>query len=585
MLEIPHALEIPEIVFRVVHYLNAADVLACSSVSRSFYSSFSPFVWENLHFGQPCDLDDDLEPLARNLTIGIILQPRQESADIRSELLSLGILNKAPLIRSLSIHSHTTLLPLVLGRECTQLNSITMEGLSVRDKRHTKEHWNSCKDIFKRNQSSLKSISLINWEYSSYMKTQPGQPKWNPIQRCTEAINLRSLSLEKCMIRGRFTRIFWTTCERLESLRLDDVRFDLSNSPLARRTNNNESVGTSKYNFTRLKDLRLRSIISVTSMQLLNQLIRHCPNLQKLYWDLFSYDVREVFCDLYTASTWPDLDWIVILKYIGDIEFAKLLQSAKKPFRRLDFFVADLQPESYKLFRRHFSTIRKIHLVRHSGYSNGWAIEILTSCPLLESLKTDNMTAQEISESGPWICKRLKVLRIFIDMGFNENANNRKLTSEELKLCHLVYSRLASLKELRKLDMLSTYNLANIGARAQLRTLVPLPVRLRAGLGQLEALDKLEEISFWSGKQAIHKKELIWMVDYWKQLKSIEGYWQILKGTMAEDHVKFLRSGELREWLVDRGISVQLCCYHHYLLGSPEDAPCEDWCESSDSEN
>ncbi|KAF9998075.1 hypothetical protein BGZ79_008237 [Entomortierella chlamydospora] len=48
-----HALDLPEIVFGIAQYLDAADVLACSAVSKSFYCSFAPFVWQDLHFGQP----------------------------------------------------------------------------------------------------------------------------------------------------------------------------------------------------------------------------------------------------------------------------------------------------------------------------------------------------------------------------------------------------------------------------------------------------------------------------------------------------------------------------------------------------
>ncbi|KAF9199259.1 hypothetical protein BGZ49_010653 [Haplosporangium sp. Z 27] len=577
----PHALEIPEIVFKVVHYLDITDVLTCSSVSRSFYSSFSPFVWENLHFGQHKP-DDYNEPLARNLFPGHIIQPMQQSIDIRSELLSLGILNKAPLIRSLSIHSHTTLIPLVLGRECTQLDSITMEGLSVNDEKHTREHWDSCRKIFKRNQSSLKSISLINWEYDSHKKIRHGQPMWSPIQRLAEATNLRFLSLEKCMIRGRHSRIFWTTCERLESLRLDDVRLDIPRSPL----NHRMDIETTEYNFTRMRDLRLRSIQCVLPTRLLNRLIRLCSNIQVLYWNIHNHDRETLseFCDLYAASAWPELDWIVIERSLADDSLSRILQAAKKPFRRLDFSFSNIQPSTFQLLReRHFSTIRKISLMNHSRHKRRWAIDVLTSCPLLEIFKVDDVTAQEISESGPWICKGLKKLVAFIDMGFKDNANNRRLTPEELEQCHEVYSRLAWLKELQVLDMLNSYIGANIAAREQMRTLVPLPVRLKAGLGQLAGLIKIKDICFWNGRQAIHKKELVWMIDHWKRFKSITCGWQALPRHDAYQVFAYHPKGRLSEWLAAGGIEASRCLY--YNESQPDEQPCEDWCETSESED
>jgi len=42
-----HPLDIPEVLLEVALYLDAKDVLACSLVSRAFYSSFAPYIWRD----------------------------------------------------------------------------------------------------------------------------------------------------------------------------------------------------------------------------------------------------------------------------------------------------------------------------------------------------------------------------------------------------------------------------------------------------------------------------------------------------------------------------------------------------------
>ncbi|KAF9355216.1 hypothetical protein BGX26_006834 [Mortierella sp. AD094] len=557
----PHALEIPEIVLKVVWHLNAAEVLACSSVSRSFYSSFAPHVWQDLHFGQPT-LDLDLEPLARILS----------SNGAPGHFGRPDFLKIAPWLRSI-----------IIG------------GLSPSDEAHTNKHWDNCKKIFRQNRSSLQSVSLINWKYDPHNKPVPGRPLWNPILKCAQAWNLRSLSLERCMIRGKHSNLFWTICERLERLRLDDVQFDLSKSPLGRETNKRVTAPgdsapeiTVELDLTRMRDLRLRGIHSVPVLRQLNQLIRRCPNLQTLYWntDSYHYDIQSAFCDLYAASTWPDLDWIVVLTFLKDEDLVKLLQAAKKPFRRLDFGYSKMQPETFELFRQsHFSTIQRINLLNFKRLKRNWVVQVLASCPSLECFRADEIGTREILESEPWVCKRLRVFRVFIYVDISDSGYNRKFTREELQQFRAVYRRLAFLKELKELDMLPTYTRAMMAAQAEGHTLVPLPLCLKAGLGQLSELTKLEKISFWSGKQATFKEELVWMVDCWKRLKNFTGAWYVRPNATMDSQDRFATSDKLKMWMREQRIDISSCRYIPYIIESPDDTPCDDMCGPSDGDD
>ena len=46
--------------------------------------------------------------------------------------------------------------------------------------------------------------------------------------------------------------------------------------------------------------------------------------------------------------------------------------------------------------------------------------------------------------------------------------------------------------------------------------LAPLPLRLKAGLDLMAGSTKLKNVAFWGRKEAVHMKELEWMVQHWK---------------------------------------------------------------------
>ncbi|KAF9109799.1 hypothetical protein BGX27_007173 [Mortierella sp. AM989] len=598
-----HALTLPEILLRIARYLDLVDIQACSIVSRPLYKSFTPFLWQDLHFGSPCRLNPDLEPFARSLTINKTSEYLEGQNITRSnQEIFEAVRMKVPWIRSLTVHDHNSVFPLRLARHCTQLSSITMEGLSLDNGGHTTEHWTSCKKIFKKSRSCLQTVSLNNWGYNEYERPVRGQMIWNPILNCVKAQNLCSLSLESCSIRKEHSKAFWTICKQLEKLNIYAVRVDLDvpNSPPQGQLYRwiappKPASKPACPRFPRMKDLRCIGLHSASVEDQLEHILRQCPNIHTLYWSLFGneYEILEEFCNVYADSTWPSLDYIVVMKDIRDRDFAKLLQYAKQPLRHVGYWPYMMQPETFDILRqRHFQTIEKIDLQHTEKGNRQWAIEILTSCPSLESFKASHITAQEIFEAGPWVCTGLRQLVIFIDMGFGSDALCRRFTPEEIQQCRAVYSQLSALKGLRKLDMLSTYaqalghtnSLARVLSNGRQHLPVPLPLNLKAGLDQLAKLTNLEEISFWSGGQAIRMRELLWMVNHWKRLKNIAGGWYVSAEPATDDQDKYLKNGELKKWLLEQGICTKGCLYVQYNAESEERAFHEDCCGLSDNE-
>ncbi|KAF9144842.1 hypothetical protein BGX20_007006, partial [Mortierella sp. AD010] len=256
-----------------------------------------------------------------------------------------------------------------------------MEGLSFNERtKHPREYWIHCRNIIKRNRSQLQSLTLNDWTYDHKRKPSRGEPLWNPILNCRQALNLSSLTLSNGRIRGRHLKDFWEICTRLEVLDMGNVELDLSLPPEPGNRKKKNKYGTmalpnsdtqgehpkSIVRFPRLKELRLRKMLFESSKDQLYLLICHCPQLQTLEWQDFylgrtsesriseiaDSQVREIsdFKKLFLASTWKDLDSISIIGELGvhtDESYRQMLQASKKPIRRFEVYIPGIQQETF----------------------------------------------------------------------------------------------------------------------------------------------------------------------------------------------------------------------------------------------
>ncbi|KAI8600530.1 hypothetical protein EDD21DRAFT_131358 [Dissophora ornata] len=609
---------LPEIRFQIALYLDAVDVLACSKVSRTFYASFTPLVWIDLHFGKSCVIDRQKSPLGRFVVIPDTLTTispsevhENDEEGPNNPLLEI-LQRNAPWVRSLTIQDHNSVFPLIAGRAFTRLESITLEGLRwEKTEKHEAAYWKTCRELMYRNKSQLRSLTLSNWTFP-YSKPLPGQPRWNPILKCTQSWNLRSLNLQKCSIRGQHLSALWKICERLEALTMEFCQIDLTMRPVVLHKKGSENKEKAKVaskttktpdestpssqppRFPLLKDLTLERNVS-RPIQELNLLIGQCPRLETLHWNIERRLLpQEEFLTLCEASNWPELDSITFrgnCSRISNQSFGRFLRATRKPMRRIDSMIDAIDALSYNELRsRHFATIEVIDLSRGSEVKQEWVNEVLTSCPNLQKFVAKCIRAQDMLKM-PWACLGLQELIAFIDMGFPDNGPHRKLTEEELEQCRAVYKHLAALKELRVLDMLSGY----LGLRASSEVphsdplhlrhfLVPLPMRLEAGLDLLASSKNLEKVSFYGGRHVVHKKTLVWMVAHWKRLGALSGRWRIQQGTAKEVVDRYFWHGKLRWWLEQRGVNT---CHSFYDESPNEEfngVDCGDCCALSDDE-
>lgn len=576
-----HALNLPEIAHHVARYLNAKDVLACSEVSRSLYNSMYPLVWQDLHFGRPCKINHDQTPFARPLPI----IPCHDSMEPHHRQRMGFMLRQVKWIRSLTIHHHGSVSALQLGMACDRLESLTINGLTFKGRMSDgPEYWGKCQTMFERHHASLQHLSLVNWTLFRARKVDHEQPLWNPIVTCATSTNLRSLQLAQCWVLGRYMRPFWAICERLEVLELDDVDFELSwprprFNPDASTDRQGRPVSqtTTSVRFPRLQKLRLSNMKWKSAHRQLNHIIKQCPVLRTLEWNLQRKTVPvELLCDLLEADTWPSLESISIADntdVVTDNQYCDLLNVCKRPLRRFDIRREPMSDATFEVLRVfHSAAIEMVDLSDGPKDASTITVEILTSFPALRILKSRTVRARDIiNNNRPWACLGLQELVVFIDMEFPDDANSRRFTKEEIEQCRSVFAWVSALKELRVLDMLSPLNVRHAVSdvpatdpRHWRNHMVPLPLRLKAGLNLLEPLLKLKTVAFFGGKHGVHMKDLEWIIKHWRNLKSMQGWWWIRRGTADTARHKYLWSGYLKFWLDIRGISTEGSGFDEY---------------------
>ncbi|KAG0226496.1 hypothetical protein B0O80DRAFT_469615 [Mortierella sp. GBAus27b] len=599
---IHHALGLLEIVEQVAIHLDPADILACSAVSKLLRASFAPLVWRDLHFGPRWAINRRRNPYARSIPAKLLdREALRLPVDMDRRQLVETFCNISPWVRSLSIYSHGSVFPSQLGAACSRVESITMStSYSIREVL-TAAQWTNYKLMMRRNRDHLRSLNLGNWLNDSRKRILPGQPNWNPLLACTKSYNLRSLSLTDCWIRGRHMDAFWTVGARLEVLNLEAVvlHLDLPHPAVPRRNKRVDPVNPSKTQskdmiprLPRLKELTVKDMGQPNSLHQLQLVICQCPALQTLYWKIHYYHEIPIqaFIQCLSDSTWPVLDSIWIMDYnytVTDVEYRQVLQASKQALRRSEIIRASMGPETYDVLRTgHFSVLETIDLLNCTEETSQWTVQVLTSCPGLRKIKAKFLKAKDVLQSNkPWVCHGLQEFELFIDMGFSDGGQYRRLTEEELRQCRAIFMHLAGLKELRVLEMLSTHpsklwtSDLSVGNKSLWRTqLMSLPFRFKAGLGLLAGLTKLETLGIWSGRHEMPMKELRWMVQHWPRLKYFASGCIVLATGPFQLLDECAWSGPQTQWLQKQMISTLGSRYQIFKEWDEELGEYEDCC-------
>ncbi|KAK3804762.1 MAG: hypothetical protein J3Q66DRAFT_393646 [Benniella sp.] len=127
--------------------------------------------------------------------------------------------------------------------------------------------------------------------------------------------------------------------------------------------------------------------------------------------------------------------------------------------------------------RTHFKTLVELRIHPCTPVSSDTVLDVLSACPVLEVLHVRYLSAEVITERGPWTCQhRLRELTAGIQAGQDEEA-----------LQPLVFERLAALTRLKMLEILTPIP----NSRRSM-----LGFRLECGLGQLAHWQHLSVLRF-----------------------------------------------------------------------------------------
>ncbi|KAK3804639.1 MAG: hypothetical protein J3Q66DRAFT_446234 [Benniella sp.] len=162
----------------------------------------------------------------------------------------------------------------------------------------------------------------------------------------------------------------------------------------------------------------------------------------------------------------------------GDME-ASLGRNVGHGLASLTFYHCQLATRTIRTntLRTHFKTLVELRIHPCTPVSSDTVLDVLSACPVLEVLHVRYLSAEVITERGPWTCQhRLRELTAGIQAGQDEEA-----------LQPLVFERLAALTRLKMLEILTPIP----NSRRSM-----LGFRLECGLGQLAHWQHLSVLRF-----------------------------------------------------------------------------------------
>jgi len=299
---------------------------------------------------------------------------------------------------------------------------------------------------------------------------------------------------------------FWDVCRKLESLRLDTVSLEIKG------TIPKDMV------FDGLRSLALLEVNGLNKAEQMHLFIQS-PNLESLEWEYNDYkdsDDPSVFQSI-SRNHWPRLNKLHIDGDLQDKDVAPIFGGVGDGIGT----IVDLRlggyhqwgTQTYQSIALHYGNLVKVDLSWSPYTSSPVILDFLCFCPRLEFLWARAVYAKDIMERGPWVCLQLRVLRIFVLVG-----------KEEQDLQPAVFERLSKLVQLKEL-------MVNVDSMEYVKEENLLGFRLDQGMQHLASLQQLVRLTF-SGHIKYPDKpyfpqlgiqEVEWMMETWKNLKFING--------------------------------------------------------------
>ncbi|KAG0343754.1 hypothetical protein BG004_005036 [Podila humilis] len=465
------ALELDDVRCAIGPFLPYRSLLVCIRVCRDWNASFTPFIWRHL------DIGCHWRPPAKRVW---------DANKHRIVSLTYDISYRQP--------RYVLIMPKLTHLELT----LSYQG------------WEQYTGLVANHQSTLRNLSFQSPDGEVHLSFLQA------LAACTslEHITVNNLSLSKTTL-----PLFWNACLCLISLtiNLNGPALDWSRhgEPAKNDTSKSDAakdvlIGLPK---SRLKHFRI--VCSDSSGHTLLRLLAFCPELESLVWQGGSRPDKcpSILAELYgvlSVGTWPSLRSLKLLHtQTSDPDLSIVIESIQQ-LTELTLPKSTIGCLSIcTLMDRHCSTIRILRLSGCPNLTGRMVQTVLSSATALEVFHATRIGYKDIVVHGkPWICARLRELRICIDMtppSTSEDGNEAH--SPRLKVDqHVVFERLSTLTSLQLLSLegLTDDDLIDTSHRG-------LDLRLMAGLGALTKLTRLECLEFASRTQQFEEEEVEWV--------------------------------------------------------------------------
>ncbi|KAF9105200.1 hypothetical protein BGX29_000475 [Mortierella sp. GBA35] len=431
------ALDLPEIMDIIGHYLPKGSLLACIQVNRSWHDYFVPILWRSFIFSAYSF--HPRPPIEAFVKYSHYIHQLEFSGPVPPMYMSIGCKNLDFLK--------------VVGERRIYDDETLPDPLST---------------LVQDNQGLQR---LIVYDVSPH----PDEAFWDSVAQLTE---LRNLMVSKTEIPSAYTPAFFKAISAYTpSLRLDRVYFtpvrveeeeegqdqdqvedeaetegqhgsSETTQPEETTDNNNdekdESPGSEEpttftykledrpdVTFSHLKQLYLFDL-NGTGYDKQAWILEHSPRLERLSWrggSDFEFPTASLILALESGNL-PHLESLELKgSHLTDQELAQILTSMDRLFK-LSVPHTELGPAAMKVLFQHYETVRELDI---SGCENvrSWMIQLfLSKFVSLEVFVADMLSIQDIT-TDPWVCTKLRKLSLDFEMGYVAKEDQEIIEDEK----------------------------------------------------------------------------------------------------------------------------------------------------------
>jgi len=447
-------LVLPEIRESLAPFLTSDDLARCVRVCKAWHASFLPFLWGSI----------------------------EVNADKKDSQPSLDFLQQhCDSIRRLVYHGK-------VPKDHIPLYYPVLRTLHLLQVKGTGHDYDPALEIITAH-PSLTHLRL--------QSVAPGAPISHWILPTTMS-SLNTLSLTGIVLVTKDMDSFWKLLLQLETLEMSYCGFPPG------------SFGAPEGDW-KLKSLSLVLNCGMSQEEQLTW-IRQCTRLRRLQWRALCFPRQfpiEEFTQSVVEKTWPELEDLFLVRCgASDQQLSRIISGMRRVLG-LSVTYGDFGELAMAALRPHFPWIRHLDLLRNYGSTKELTVEVLRSCPRLETLRANRIPAHAVVEGASWACeKTLKVLEVCFQVGAGR-------TGEEEDERKGLLERLSRLVQLERLDISNQDE-----SPMQVSSVV---LSKEKGMGQLGRLRHLKEVCVEYTQQESTVEDVEWMIEQWQSLRRVEG--------------------------------------------------------------